>query len=254
MLSHVLSTPYTHLPLNLPPSSYDLSRYPAAYIGKLTRRGRDPEAVALPPPRGPGKTFSIDFEMPAVEEPSDGFETLRQQHEYMLENLVLDDGDDEKDQQQAIEGISSMMGKDLSTRKPFNFSDMSSSSPAASLSGTSSAWTEESMRKPKFKPMMNLGIKPQFNLDSATKLLASFRDMLPHLPCLLLPEDLNVREFVRNSPFVLLAILAVTSCSSSLQGHSLYDEEFRKVLGLKFVAGGERSLELLQGILIYCSW
>lgn len=227
--------------------------------GPRTRRPKassrvDPEAVALPPPRGPGKTFSIDFEMPAVEEPSDGFETLRQQHEYMLENLVLDDGDDEKDQQQAIEGISSMMGKDLSTRKPFNFSDMSSSSPAASLSGTSSAWTEESMRKPKFKPMMNLGIKPQFNLDSATKLLASFRDMLPHLPCLLLPEDLNVREFVRNSPFVLLAILAVTSCSSSLQGHSLYDEEFRKVLGLKFVAGGERSLELLQGILIYCSW
>ena len=92
---------------------------------------------------------------------------------------------------------------------------------------------------------MNLGIKPQFNLDSASKLLASFRHMLPHLPCLVLPEDVDVRSLARGAPFVLLAILAVTSCSSSLQGHSLYDEEFRKVLGLKFVAGGERSLELL---------
>lgn len=228
--------------------------------GPRTRRPKassrvDPEAAALPPPRGPGKTFSIDFEMPAVEEPNDGFETLRQQHEHLLENLAIVDEDDEKDhQQQAIEGVASVVNRDLSAHKPFDFSDMSSSSPAASLSGTSSAWTEPSMRRPNFKPMMNLGIKPQFNLDSATKLLASFRDMLPHLPCLLLPEDLNVREFVRNSPFVLLAILAVTSCSSSLQGHSLYDEEFRKVLGLKFVAGGERSLELLQGILIYCTW
>ena len=101
---------------------------------------------------------------------------------------------------------------------------------------------------------MNLGIKPQFNLDSAAKLLESFREMLPHMPCLVLPENLDVRLLARKSPFVLLAILAVTSCSSSLQGHSLYDEEFRKVLGLKFVAGGERSLELLQGILIYCAW
>ncbi|KAI1114722.1 hypothetical protein F5Y14DRAFT_413478 [Nemania sp. NC0429] len=242
--------------------------------GPRTRRPKaslrvDPEAAALPPPRGPGKTFSIDFEMPAAEEPNDSFEMLQHQHESLLENLALDDRDDESDQQQTIEGVTGVTGGDVAAQKPFDvldmssssfaqkpfdFSDMSSSSPAASLSGTSSAWTETSMQRPKFKPMMNLGIKPQFNLDSATKLLASFRDMLPHMPCLLLPEDLNVREFVRQSPFVLLAILAVTSCSSSLQGHSLYDEEFRKVLGLKFVAGGERSLELLQGILIYCSW
>ncbi|KAJ2969630.1 hypothetical protein NUW58_g9941 [Xylaria curta] len=134
---------------------------------------------------------------------------------------------------------------------------MSSSSPSVSLSGTSSSRAESSAGCParqKSKPMMNLGIKPQFNLDSATKLLVSFRDMLPHLPCLVLPEDADVRSLARNSPFILLAILAVTSCSSSLQGHSLYDEEFRKVLGLKFVAGGERSLELLQGVLIYCAW
>lgn len=58
----------------------------------------------------------------------------------------------------------------------------------------------------------------------------------------------------RSAPFVLLAILAVSSYASSPQGHSLYDEEFRKVLGLKFVTASERSLEMLQGLLIYCAW
>lgn len=53
---------------------------------------------------------------------------------------------------------------------------------------------------------------------------------------------------------MLLAILAVASYSTSPQGHSLYDEEFRKVLGLKFVTASERSLEMLQGLLIYCAW
>lgn len=53
---------------------------------------------------------------------------------------------------------------------------------------------------------------------------------------------------------MLLAILAAASGSRSVRGHNLYDEEFRKVFALKVVAGGERSLELLQGILIYCLW
>lgn len=44
------------------------------------------------------------------------------------------------------------------------------------------------------------------------------------------------------------------SGSRSVQGHVLYDEGFRKVLALKVVAGGERSLELVQGLLIYCGW
>lgn len=78
--------------------------------------------------------------------------------------------------------------------------------------------------------------------------------MLLHFPCInLLPAD-TILTLAVSRPFVLLAILAAASGSRTLQGHSLYDEEFRKVLGLKFVAGGERSIELLQGTLIYCAW
>ncbi|KAI1181267.1 hypothetical protein F4777DRAFT_526649 [Nemania sp. FL0916] len=218
--------------------------------GPRTRRPKaslratgDSVTTVLPPPPGPGKTFSIDFEMPAAEDPSDGLEMLRQQHEQYLEDLVPDHEEDEDEQQHVIQDSIAINSNNNNNNKTFSFNDMSTSS---SLPGMVS--------KPKSKPIVDLAIKPQFNLDSATTLLASFRDMLPHQPCLVLPEDADVRSLARNSPFVLLAILAVTSCSRSLQGHSLYDEEFRKVFGLKFVAGGERSLELLQGVLIYCSW
>ncbi|KAI3326959.1 hypothetical protein HD806DRAFT_485602 [Xylariaceae sp. AK1471] len=233
--------------------------------GPRTRRPKaslqvEADLANLPPPPGPSKTFSIDFDMPVTEDPSDDFEMLRQQHERFLEDLVLNDDDEDEQQIGGEEAVTAslVVTPNPSSHKTqtFSFNDMSSS-PSVSMSGTSSSWTESSaaeIPKKLSKPMLNLGIKPQFNLDSASKLLVSFRGMLPHLPCLVLPDDADVRSLARKSPFVLLAILAVTSCSSSLQGHSLYDEEFRKVLGLKFVAGGERSLELLQGILIYCAW
>lgn len=78
--------------------------------------------------------------------------------------------------------------------------------------------------------------------------------MQHHLPCIALAEDATVPQLAAKKPFLLLAILAAASGSRTLQGHSLYDAEFRKVLGLKFVAGGERTLELLQGLVIYCAW
>ena len=78
--------------------------------------------------------------------------------------------------------------------------------------------------------------------------------MLIHFPCIVLQPHETVGHLAATRPFVLLAILSAASGSRTLRGHVLYDEEFRKVLGLKFVAGGERSIELLQGILIYCAW
>lgn len=67
-------------------------------------------------------------------------------------------------------------------------------------------------------------------------------------------EEPSIASLAQSSPFLLLAILAAASGSRTIQGHSLYDEEFRKVLGMKFVAAGERSLELLMGLVIYTAW
>lgn len=169
--------------------------------------------------------------MPADNEFTDSLEILREKHEMYLDRLVPDDERSEDDL--------------------FNGSDR----PPGS--GTGDGWFSALTTPPsstRSRSVHGFSIRPQFNLESAESLLQSFRGMLTHFPVILLPDDVSVPTLARDSPFVLLAILSAASGSRTLQGHTLYDEEFRKVLGLKFVAGGERSLELLQGLLVYCAW
>ncbi|KAF3063529.1 hypothetical protein GL218_02405 [Daldinia childiae] len=187
---------------------------------------------ARSPPPGPSQTFSIDFTMPADDDLHDNFDALREKHERFIDGLIPS-SDDESNGDPAQLSL---------TGESFNFNDLSMPTPSGAAAKCGS------------RPVSSLGIKPRFNLESAEKLLESFRAMLSSSPCIALPDDADVRSLARDMPFVLLSLLAVTSCSTSLQGHSLYDEEYRKILALKFVAGGERSIELLQGIIIYCSW
>lgn len=185
-------------------------------------------APQLSPATGPNATsgtFSIDFAVPAPDDVDEDFGTLRETHEHMMERILPSEEEDDRF------GISSALAPHLGS---FPTPPASSSTPSHSI---------ESLQG-----------KPQFNLSSAESLLTSFRSMLPNYPCIILPEDATVTQLAATRPFVLLAILAAASGSRTLQGHTLYDEEFRKVLGLKFVASGERTLELLQGILIYCAW
>jgi hypothetical protein len=172
-----------------------------------------------PPPPAPSKTFTIDFDVPSLPEVDENFDALRDSHSQMIDSIFP--SDQESDALSAPDS------------PPTGF-------PTPGSSNTHS--------------IQSLHAKPQFNLDSAASLLASFRGMLVHYPVVSLKPEETVSSLAASRPFVLLAILSAASGSRTLQGHTLYDEEFRKVLGLKFVAGGERSMELLQGILIYCAW
>ncbi|OBR02204.1 Zn 2cys6 transcription factor [Colletotrichum higginsianum IMI 349063] len=184
-----------------------------------------------PPPPGPSKTFSLNFEMSSLDE-SDDIESLAARYDQYFEDFIPSSD---------MESIDVMFGLDDPGSGPYS----SLSSPPSSGSGSGSG--------PSIS-ISNLGLKPQFNLDSAEKLLQTFRIMLKHFPCVVLPPDATVMSLSKTKPFLLLAILSTASGSSALQGHILYDEEFRKVLGLKFVAAGERTLELIQGLLIYTAW
>ncbi|KAK1656039.1 hypothetical protein BDP81DRAFT_305857 [Colletotrichum phormii] len=199
--------------------------------GPRTRRPRqskqNQDTPRPPPPPGPSKTFSIDFEMPQVEE-ADDLENLAARHDKYLEEFLPPESD--------LESIDMMFGLDGGSR----------SGPHSAISSPPSSGPSVSVS--------SFGLKPQFNLDSAEKLLSTFRVMLKHFPCVALPPDATVTSLSKTKPFMLLAILSTASATSALQGHTLYDEEFRKILGLKFVAGGERTLELLQGLLIYTAW
>ncbi|KJZ75742.1 hypothetical protein HIM_04899 [Hirsutella minnesotensis 3608] len=178
-------------------------------------------------PPGPSSTFSIDFAIPQSSEPEDGLEFLRETHAQSIDHLFPDECEEFVSEQHVSPGTAGLL------------TPSSSSTQSNPLSHS----------------IHDLSGKPLFNLASAESLLRSFRcDKLKSLPCIVLPPDAAVPHLAATQPFVLLAILAASSGSRKLQGHGLYDQEFRKVLSLKFVAGGERTLELLQGILIYTAW
>ncbi|KAI3399551.1 hypothetical protein diail_6573 [Diaporthe ilicicola] len=206
--------------------------------GPRKRRRRDklrPAATrTTPPPSAPSKTFTIDVPMSgggdADMEAMENFDALRDAHGTFLDDLVPED-DIEGDGDASLHGQAS-----------------SSTSGAGGFSASTPSVSSRSVHELS-------SIQPQFNLDSATSLLDSFRNgMLPYFPVIILSADVTLPSLAKDRPFVLLAILAAASGGRSMQGHSLYDEEFRKVLGMKFVSGGERSLELLVGLLIYCAW
>jgi hypothetical protein len=188
-----------------------------AHSPLTSHRNKDIDA---PKPRSHQQTFSINFRVPADDLVGPAFDTLVRDHADYIESLLPDEG--------------------------------SSDDPLPSLSpsySTSTATTDGETRT-----LQSFCVPPQFNLESATSLLNTFRHMLPNFPCIVVPDEETVISLARERPFVLLAILASVSGTQGFQGHALYDEEFRKVLALKAVAADEQSLELVQGLLIYCGW
>lgn len=155
--------------------------------------------------------------MPARPHIDDEYETLRDIHRQAFATALDDDGASEE-------------------------------TPALSHSAASPSATSSTSRA-----AADIWRRPQFNTASAQELLGTFSNMLGNLPFIRLSHDCTIPQLASTQPFVLLAILTVTSGSGSVQKHSLYDDEFLKILGLKYVSG-DGGLELLRGLLIYCAW
>ncbi|KAK4155340.1 hypothetical protein C8A00DRAFT_13627 [Chaetomidium leptoderma] len=248
-----------------------------------------------PPPPGPSKTFTIDIPMPAEDDITDSLEALRLTHEKAIDMLVpnVSEGEEEEEEdnnygyddyggdgrygdydqemcdhdwldQQEVTSTS-VAGSVLSHASSLPLGASALSTPPSSVVGLGQSQSQSlgaqgqqqggEGPKTKSRTLASLRLQPQFNLDSAGKLLETFRKvMLSHFHCVVVGEGDTVAGMAKERPFVLLAVLAAASGSRTLQGHSLYDEEFRKILGLKFVAGGERTLELLQGLVVYIAW
>ncbi|KAL7806658.1 hypothetical protein V8C44DRAFT_338519 [Trichoderma aethiopicum] len=174
------------------------------------------DAEPSPECLGQSSTFSINYFVPPRPNVDDSFATLREVHNCAFDSLL-----------------------------EVNESNEILQTPSESICSTSSNQS---------RSLFDTWRKPQFNLASAEALLNSFDCMADYIPFITLPAGSTVTYVASTRPFVLLAILTVASRSRTVQKHSLYDEEFLRVLGLKYVSGGERSIQLLQGLLIYCAW
>jgi hypothetical protein len=91
------------------------------------------------------------------------------------------------------------------------------------------------------------------SIDQAEELLREFHGMKHFFPFVVIPEEATIKSLSRNSPFLLLAILCAASTKDIQLVHHL-DHEFKRVLSEKIICEGRKSLDFLQGLLIYIAW
>jgi hypothetical protein len=58
---------------------------------------------------------------------------------------------------------------------------------------------------------------------------------------------------LQRHPFLLLGILSAMSAKDA-PVHRRLDVEFRRVLGEKVTMNGEKSLDILQGLIVHIAW
>ncbi|KAK0121832.1 hypothetical protein ONS95_010113 [Cadophora gregata] len=95
--------------------------------------------------------------------------------------------------------------------------------------------------------------KRKVTLKQAEELLAKYREKASFFPFVKIAPDATVPSLSRTSPFLLLAILTSASIQDRLLHHQI-DHEFRRVLSSKVLLQGQRSLDFLQGLLVYITW
>ncbi|KAH8729062.1 hypothetical protein GQ44DRAFT_701503 [Phaeosphaeriaceae sp. PMI808] len=83
-------------------------------------------------------------------------------------------------------------------------------------------------------------------------LLDTYQHMVDFFPFVTLPKDCSCRELVQHRPVLMFAVLTVASYDSVLLQQTL-SREFRKVAMVK-ILNGEKSLDLLQGLLVFIAW
>jgi hypothetical protein len=90
-------------------------------------------------------------------------------------------------------------------------------------------------------------------LDHAENLLSSFRRMAKYFPFVQIASESTVPSLSRTSPFLLLAVLTTASIADPPLYHQM-DHEFKRILSAKIIVEGRKSLDFLQGLLVYIAW
>ncbi|KAH8893588.1 hypothetical protein GQ53DRAFT_626427, partial [Thozetella sp. PMI_491] len=90
--------------------------------------------------------------------------------------------------------------------------------------------------------------------DLAQGLLDSFRiHAVRQFPFVTIPADASLETVRSQTPFLFLAIMATMMCDNPFLQHKLGDEILQHAFQ-KMFSGTDKSLELLQGLLVYTAW
>ena len=77
-------------------------------------------------------------------------------------------------------------------------------------------------------------------------------DMLPYSPFLHFPPSMTAMKLREDRPFLWLVIMSIGLRTFPRQ--SIVTEEVRNIIAQKLIVEHERSLDLLQGLLVYLTW
>ena len=92
------------------------------------------------------------------------------------------------------------------------------------------------------------------SFEETEAILVSFRDLFStQFPFVVVSPEKSIQELRRESPFLLHAMVAVGVYTNPQLQRQL-GEEIRQQLGTRLVIGAEKSLDLLQGLLVYAAW
>ena len=91
-------------------------------------------------------------------------------------------------------------------------------------------------------------------LPRAEELVDLFRNSMNcHFPFVVVPYGMSAELLSQQRPFLFLAILASASFMCKPLQRSL-DASFRSALSQRVVFHGDKSLDILQGLLVYLAW
>lgn len=89
------------------------------------------------------------------------------------------------------------------------------------------------------------------SIGKAEELLEIYRDQSGKFPFVHIPHSLaSIR---REKPFLMLSILAMASRNNRKLQESL-EHRLREELSQKVIMEGQKSMDLLQGLLVYLAW
>lgn len=90
-------------------------------------------------------------------------------------------------------------------------------------------------------------------VEQAESLFKLFRSMSDYFPFMILPSNATFQSNAQKKPFMFLAAITAASVGKKSLQRTL-DKEFRNVLSQKVILDGEKSIDLLQGLLVYLAW
>jgi hypothetical protein len=133
---------------------------------------------------------------------------------------------------------------------------ISSSVSLVSFSGSEDFRPQQSLPVfafPNFDQFNDAISKGLVSITQAEKSVRYFQSRASHFPFVLVPPKWTLDSLRRERPFLLLSILSFAAHQNEKLQHRL-ELELRESLSKKVIVHCEKSLDLLQGVLLYLAW